>query len=89
MLQLVAMPHIAARVAFEANDDASYRHRVDAHRILPSPLIRGQLHRRASVNDLFRELVNGEVEWSPVQKLKPYHVQMDGVRIIGQVASSL
>src|SRR5262249_50050317 len=85
MLQKVTMPDVSPGVSLEFHDNARDHARMSLHRILPAHFICGWGHDRSDVHDLPAFIVILRFEWSPVEHLETYHVQMDRMRVVGKI----
>src|SRR5580692_12813351 len=79
------MPDIASRIAAEGHDDPGYRLPVDANRVLPAHFVWVGRCWRIPVSQLASAHILEGVELATIENLKPHHVQVDGVYVVGKV----
>jgi subtilisin family serine protease len=85
VLEVMAVPDVAAGVAVEAHDDARDRARVRANCVLPARLGRVGRHRFAAKPHALVQEKELRLEELPVEDLKSYAVQVDRVRVVARV----
>src|ERR1700722_18992054 len=78
----MTMPHIAAHVSFEANDDPRAHLGMRLYRVLPSGFVRIGGNRRAGVPEFARGQVCERVVLAPIQDLKANQMQVDGMGVV-------
>src|SRR5579862_2263327 len=85
VLEHVAVPDVAASIAFELDDDACDREGVNTGNVLPSHLAGSESVGGSGEDDLAGELVDSYIEGPAVEHLEADHVQVDGVGVVGEI----
>src|SRR5215471_6095290 len=85
MFEKVAVPDIAARIAFELGDNASDHSRMGLDCIFPSRLVGCWRNRHSDIFYGSVPVVVLRFKRAPVQHLKANTVEVDWVRIIGKI----
>jgi hypothetical protein len=86
VLEVMAVPDVATGIAHERNDDPRYGQAVDPNRIFPTPLFRVGGRGRTRVVQYARCRVVEGIERSTIENLKPDHMQMNRMHILGHVS---
>src|SRR5271166_2529107 len=85
MLQDVAVPDVAAGVSLKWNDDAGDHGGVGADGVLPAGLLGGGRLGETEEVEYALGLIFEGVKGAAVEDLEAHQVQVDGVRVVGEV----
>jgi hypothetical protein len=85
VLEDVAVPNIAARIAFEAGDNPRHHLRVGAHGVFPSGFTRIGRQGGSNVLELALHKIVQSIEGTAVENLKADQVEVDGMNIFSEV----